>query len=96
MTAEKFNLVVEHGADQFPLRLPDGYRERIKAAAKANGRSMNAEMLYRLLAYDRVTQPEQATTRLDAVEAKLDRIISLLDLTPTSGGAGGKTFMVVR
>lgn len=34
--------------DQFVLRLPEGMRERIKAAAEANNRSMNAEILARL------------------------------------------------
>lgn len=33
------------GADQFPLRLPDGLRERIKMYADYKGRSMNAEIL---------------------------------------------------
>lgn len=32
-------------ADQFLVRLPDGMRDRIKAAADAAGRSMNAEVL---------------------------------------------------
>jgi hypothetical protein len=35
-------------ADQFVLRLPDGMRPRIAEAAKANGRSMNAEIVARL------------------------------------------------
>lgn len=30
---------------QFKLRLPDGMRDRIKAAAEANNRSMNAEIV---------------------------------------------------
>ncbi|MET4686206.1 Arc family DNA-binding protein [Sinorhizobium fredii] len=34
--------------DKYVLRLPDGMRERLKAAAEANGRSMNAEMIHRL------------------------------------------------
>jgi hypothetical protein len=34
--------------DQFMLRLPDGMRDRIKAAAEANRRSMNAEIVDRL------------------------------------------------
>ncbi|RVO08184.1 Arc family DNA-binding protein [Sinorhizobium meliloti] len=34
--------------DQFNLRLPDGLRDKIEAAAKANGRSMNAEIAQRL------------------------------------------------
>ncbi|MGO7370583.1 Arc family DNA-binding protein [Rhizobium leguminosarum] len=36
------------GSDQFPLRLPEGMRERVKAAADASGRSMNAEVIDRL------------------------------------------------
>lgn len=31
--------------DQFVVRLPDGMRDRIKAAAEANNRSMNAEII---------------------------------------------------
>ncbi|WP_083444871.1 Arc family DNA-binding protein [Pseudorhodobacter aquimaris] len=34
--------------DKFVLRLPDGMRDRIKAAADANSRSMNAEIVDRL------------------------------------------------
>lgn len=33
------------GADAFNVRLPDGMRDRIKAAADRNGRSMNAEIV---------------------------------------------------
>lgn len=36
------------GSDQFPLRLPDGMRDKIGAAATENGRSMNAEIVARL------------------------------------------------
>lgn len=35
-------------SDKFMLRLPDGMRERIKDAAEANSRSMNAEIVARL------------------------------------------------
>ncbi|SFZ82394.1 Arc-like DNA binding domain-containing protein [Devosia enhydra] len=31
--------------DKYVLRLPDGMRDRIKAAAERNGRSMNAEIV---------------------------------------------------
>ncbi|WP_353428912.1 Arc family DNA-binding protein [Paracoccus denitrificans] len=34
--------------DQFVVRFPDGMRDRIKAAADANSRSMNAEVVARL------------------------------------------------
>ena len=33
---------------QFPLRLPPGLREKLENAAKENGRSKNAEAVYRL------------------------------------------------
>ena len=35
-------------ADQFVVRFPDGMRDRIAEAAKANNRSMNAEIVSRL------------------------------------------------
>ena len=35
-------------ADKFVLRMPDGMREKIMALAKANNRSMNAEILLML------------------------------------------------
>ncbi|NSY12471.1 Arc family DNA-binding protein [Agrobacterium vitis] len=36
------------GSDQFPLRLPDGMRDRIKQESENSGRSMNAEIVARL------------------------------------------------
>jgi predicted HicB family RNase H-like nuclease len=33
-------------ADKFLLRLPDGMRAEIERAAKANNRSMNAQIIY--------------------------------------------------
>lgn len=36
------------GQDKYVVRLPDGMRDRIKAEAKRNGRSVNAEIVYRL------------------------------------------------
>lgn len=35
-------------AEQFVVRFPDGMRDRLKEAAHANGRSMNAEIVGRL------------------------------------------------
>lgn len=34
--------------DQYMLRFPDGMRDKLKSAAAANGRSLNAEIVYRL------------------------------------------------
>jgi Arc-like DNA binding domain len=35
-------------ADKYVLRMPDGMRDKITELAKANGRSMNAEMVFML------------------------------------------------
>ncbi len=45
------------GSDQFPLRLPEGMRERIKAAADMNNRSMNAEIVSTL--EEKYPEPEK-------------------------------------
>ena len=37
--------------DQFVVRLPDGMRDEIKAAAREAGRSMNSELVTRLQEY---------------------------------------------
>lgn len=36
---------VGRGAEQYTVRMPDGLRDRIKKAADANNRSMNAEIV---------------------------------------------------
>ncbi|MEW6257435.1 MAG: Arc family DNA-binding protein [Pseudomonadota bacterium] len=47
--------------DKFMLRLPDGLRDKIKAEAKANLRSMNAEILVQLIrAYGGASGPGAA------------------------------------
>lgn len=35
-------------SDQFPLRLPDGMRNKIRCEADSNNRSMNAEIVFQL------------------------------------------------
>lgn len=47
MTAD--NIKTARGDDQYMLRLPAGMRDEIKASADANGRSMNAEIVSRLV-----------------------------------------------
>lgn len=46
------NNTVGRGSDQFSLRFPDGMRDELKEVAKANGRSMNAEIIARLEDYN--------------------------------------------
>lgn len=45
--------------DRFIVRLPDGLRDRIKETAKANGRSMNAEIVSCLQAWFPAPTPHE-------------------------------------
>lgn len=73
------------GSDQFPLRLPDGLRDRIKAEADKNGRSMNAEIVARLEDFPTIQKTLIATTRERAqladdkerLEGEMDRLEDL-------------------
>jgi hypothetical protein len=42
--------MTHRNADQYVVRFPDGLRSEIKAAAKSNGRSLNAEIVSRIMA----------------------------------------------
>ncbi|MBD9540149.1 Arc family DNA-binding protein [Ensifer sp. ENS04] len=46
---------VGRGAEQYMLRMPKGMRDEIAAAATANGRSMNSEIIARLMGGDAET-----------------------------------------
>lgn len=63
------------GMDKVIVRLPDGMRDRIKAAAEANNRSMNAEIISRL---DRsfTVEPEweQAIASTKELDDRLTRL----------------------
>ena len=53
-------------SDKFMLRLPDGIRDRIAEAAKANNRTMNAELVARIL-QSLETEARLSTTHGEAV-----------------------------
>jgi Arc-like DNA binding domain len=62
------------GSDQFPLRMPQGMRDRIRIAADKAGRSMNAQILETLAAA--YPDPAPVTfdlTALTAVNAILEK-----------------------
>lgn len=63
--------------DQFQLRLPPGLRDRIKAVAETNNRSMNAEIVARLAKsfehQDHVEIPEHLGKRIAAEAAAKGR-----------------------
>lgn len=70
--------------DKYVLRFPDGLRERIKAAAKENGRSMNAEIIATLTdAYPQplsVSDLIKETKRIVASIRKTRSAASLVEL----------------
>ncbi|MFB2927542.1 Arc family DNA-binding protein [Aeromonas hydrophila] len=46
--SKKSTVPTSRESDKFVLRMPDGMRDEIAERAKASGRSMNAEIVYRL------------------------------------------------
>lgn len=56
-------------ADKYILRFPDGMRDRIAEAAKSNNRSMNAEIVGRLLSSFEVTKEKPPIAYLGAIAA---------------------------
>lgn len=60
--------------DKFMLRFPDGMRDRLKAAAADNNRSMNAEIIARLEA-SFAAAPERFAERF----AKIEELVDILN-----------------
>lgn len=69
--------------NRFLVRMPEGMRDRISEAAKANGRSMNSEIVARIEASFETMPPPLTpeifdrifggfTQRLESIEKKLD------------------------
>lgn len=73
-------------ADRFLVRMPDGMRERIAEAAKATGRSMNAEIVARL--QDSFIEPQARlpTELLADLKTRLARVERALDLQESQQG----------
>ena len=46
---DDMRIVTGHAGSKFMLRLPEELREEIKETAARNGRSMNAEIVFRLI-----------------------------------------------
>lgn len=63
--------------DRFIVRMPEGMRARIAAAAKDSGRSMNAEIVHRLEAsFDRPTTSAELAEAGRLMERKLDELMA--------------------
>lgn len=58
---------MNRGANQYVVRFPDGLRDQIKALAKANRRSMNAEIIVALEARMQMTAGAKASETGPAV-----------------------------
>jgi hypothetical protein len=74
-------------ADKYVLRLPDGMRDQIGARAKANNRSMNAEIVLMLQqALDSRASGEVAGVDVDALaEALASKLAAKLNEHASSG-----------
>lgn len=75
--------VAPRGSAQFNLRLPDDLRDRIEATARKNGRSMNTEIVARLVesleAEKGAGTDATAQAVRQALGPQLDRILALLE-----------------
>lgn len=70
---ENQNKSISRESDKFMLRLPDGMRDKIAYVAKANGRSMNAEIIARL---ERTfSQENPASNDISVTMDQFDKII---------------------
>lgn len=63
--------------DRFIVRLPDGMRDRIKASAEVNNRSMNAEIVKRL---ENSFDSSIGLNELDRVSHQLGRVSGTLEV----------------
>lgn len=70
------------GADQFPLRLPEGMRERIKEAARLSGRSMNSEIIARLEDTFSVGEPPTSPEELAKFMAEMRAVLRVYTKRP--------------
>lgn len=65
--------------DKYVLRLPDGMRDRIKAAAQKSGRSMNAEIVDRLEAS--LTGTEELPKTIKSLQSQMKAIAAVVEQT---------------
>lgn len=75
--------------DQFIVRLPEGLRDRIKASADENNRSMNAEMVFALEKYLalQAVRDEDPSSAERSARYRVAR--SPADTNPSSGSTPG-------
>lgn len=82
-------MVTTRESDKFALRLPDGMRDRIKAAAESNNRSMNAEIVAAL-------QEKYPEPTVDNIKAALTTLLARLDRASTLEEAKAAAYEIER
>lgn len=76
--------IPSRGSEQFNLRLPDGMRDRLREAAEANGRSMNAEIIARLgLSFENEENMKRLSARIEKDELVMSYEIARRDMAST-------------
>lgn len=66
--------------EKFMLRMPEGMRDRIAREAKANGRSMNAELIARIeKTLEDDTALAKLTDRVEELEADFEKRLQELE-----------------
>lgn len=74
------NPIVPRGSPQFNLRLPEELRDRVNRAASRNGRSINTEIVSRLIASFEMEEGDSTVEVVrQAIGPQLDRILSILE-----------------
>lgn len=64
--------------DQYMARLPIGMRDMLKAAAKANGRSLNSEIVHRLETWREPSKSSAGMARLEVDTTEVKEALSLV------------------
>ncbi|UXQ89112.1 transcriptional repressor [Synechococcus phage MinM1] len=71
----------ERDLNRYIVRFPEGMRDRIAEAAKANGRSMNAEIVHRLeQSFARGDLGDAVAMELDLLHSVTDRLTRVLQV----------------
>jgi hypothetical protein len=76
MRTEDKSIRPHQGSDKYIVRFPDGMRDRIADAAKANNRSMNSEIIARLLASFEPQERAPMVLRIDLTVSEETRLSS--------------------
>lgn len=86
--------------DKFVIRLPEGMRERIKAVAERNNRSMNAEIIFALSDWLETDKYHSSLVESDSREQEVDvvfrRIRNIEDIERTVTEIANETANRIR